>query len=301
MEKKNKVTRILVDNLFWLLGCVSYAAGVTIFAVPNNLAQSGMTGVAIIINYLIHTPIGITNFVLNVPLFILAWIFIGKRFTIKTLWVTMMLSLIMDGMTTLIRKGIIPTYDHGDKLLACIFCGALCGFGLSMAFLRNATTGGTDIIMRLIKLLALHYSLGRLTMALDAVVVIAAAIVFRSAESALYAAILIFVSAKVLDFVLYGASNGKILLIFTNKAHAVTEAITENMTRGVSIVPVEGGYTGERKSMLICVLRGHEVAKARKLVKEVDPHTFIVITEAREILGEGFKAPAADSDITDEN
>lgn len=290
--KKQKALSLVVDNLFWIVGCVAYAAGVTIFAVPNNIAQSGMTGVAIIINYLIHTPIGITNFVLNIPLFILAWIFIGKKFTLKTLWVTTILSVIMDAMTTLINKGIIPTYE-GDTLLACIFCGALCGFGLSMAFLRDSTTGGTDIIMRLFKLILPHYSMGKLIMILDAVVVIAAAIVFRSAESALYAAILIFVSSKVVDYVTYGAGNGKMLLVFTDNAHKITAAITSQMTRGVSIVPVEGGYTGEKKNMLIIVLRSHEVSKVRGIIKKADPHTFTVIAEAREIFGEGFKAPPA--------
>ena len=113
---KKRILDIVVDNLFWLVGCISYSAGVTIFAVPNNIAQSGMTGVAIIINYLIHTPLGITNFMLNVPLFILAWIFVGKRFTVKTLWVTTILSVIMDAMTTMINKGILPTYK-GDRLL----------------------------------------------------------------------------------------------------------------------------------------------------------------------------------------
>ncbi len=292
IDKKQRVLSLLVDNLFWIVGCVSYAAGVTIFAVPNNIAQSGMTGVAIIINYLINTPIGITNFVLNIPLFILAWIFIGKKFTVKTLWVTTVLSLVMDGMTTLIDKGIIPTYE-GDTLLACIFCGALCGFGLSMAFLRDSTTGGTDIIMRLFKLVLPHYSMGKLIMIFDAIVVIAAAIVFRSAESALYAAILIFVSSKVVDYVTYGAGNGKMLLVFTDNAHTVTKAITSQMTRGVSIVPVEGGYTGEKKNMLIIVLRSHEVSRVRGIIKKADPHTFTVITEAREIFGEGFKAPPA--------
>ena len=292
IDKKKRIVDLLVDNLFWIVGCTAYAAGVTMFAVPNNIAQSGMTGVAIIINYLIDTPIGITNFLLNVPLFILACIFIGKKFTVKTLWVTTILSVIMDVMATLIDKDILPAFQ-GDKLLACIFCGALCGFGLSMAFLRDSTTGGTDIIMRLFKLILPHYSMGKLIMIFDALVVVASAIVFRSVESALYAAILIFVSSKVVDYVTYGAGNGKMLLVFTDNAHEITKAITSQMTRGVSIVPVEGGYTGEKKNMLIIVLRSHEVSRVRGIIKKTDPHTFTVITEAREIFGEGFKAPPA--------
>ena len=135
--------------------------------------------------------------------------------------------------------------------------------------------------------------MGKLILILDAMVVIAAAIVFKSAESALYAAILIFVSSKVVDYVTYGAGNGKMLLVFTDNAHKITDAITSQMTRGVSIVPVEGGYTGEKKNMLIIVLRSHEVSRVRGIIKKADPNTFTVITEAREIFGEGFKAPPA--------
>ncbi len=291
-DKKRKIIDTLVDNLFWVVGCACYAAGVTIFAVPNNIAQSGMTGVAIIINYLTDLPIGVANFALNIPLLILAWIFIGKKFTVKTLWVTAILSVIMDLMSALIEKNIVPTYQ-GDRLLACIFCGALCGFGLSMAFLRDSTTGGTDVLMRLFKLILPHFSMGKLIMIFDIIIVVAAAIVFKSVESALYAAIVIFVSTKVVDYVTYGAGNGKMLLVFTDNAYEITNAITSQMTRGVSIVPVEGGYTGEKKNMLIIVLRSHEVSKVRAIIKGADPDTFTVITEAREIFGEGFKAPPA--------
>ncbi len=285
-----KVLDILVDNLFWIFGCIVYSIGVTMFAVPNNIAQSGMTGIAIIINYLINTPIGFTNFVLNIPLFVSAWIFIGKKFTIKTLWVTTVLSLVMDVMTALIDKGFLPTYE-GDRLLACIFCGALCGFGLSLVFLRDSTTGGVDIIMRLIKRNLPHISMGTLILILDAIIIVAAAIVFGSVESALYAAILIFISSKVVDYVIYGAGNGKMLLVFTDNAYEITKAVMSELTRGVSILPVEGGYTGENKNMLIIVLRNSEVSKARAIIKRTDPDTFTVITEAKEIFGEGFKAP----------
>ena len=187
---------------------------------------------------------------------------------------------------------VIPRVTQ-DLLLSAIYGGALLGLGLGLVFSAGCTTGGTDIIMRLFKLIFPHYSMGKLIMILDAVVVIAAAIVFKSAESALYAAILIFVSSKVVDYVTYGAGNGKMLLVFTDNAHKITAAITSQMTRGVSIVPVEGGYTGEKKNMLIIVLRSHEVSKVRGIIKKADPHTFTVIAEAREIFGEGFKAPPA--------
>ena len=289
-----KALSFVFDNFVWLFGCVLYSTGVTIFAVPNNIAQSGMTGVSIILNYLFDTPIGTVNFLLNVPLFLLSWFFIGKSITVRTLWVTAMLSAVIDFMSELVSRGVLPVYDSGDRLLACIFCGILCGFGLALVFLKNATTGGTDIIVRLIKRKLPHFSIGRLIMLLDAVIVASAAVVYKSFEGALYAAVLIFISSTVVDRVLYGAGNGKILLGFTEKAHEVSQKIVSNMRRGVSIVPVEGGYTGDSKNMLIVVVRSDEVARVRRLIKEADAETFIVITEAKEILGEGFKPPLTD-------
>ncbi len=289
--KRNNILEFTADNLFWLIGCISYSAGVTVFAVPNNIAQSGMTGIAVVLNYLFNTPVGITNFILNVPLFILAFIFIGKRFTYKTLWVTAILSASMDFMSFLVSEGIIPSYIKGDRLLAAVFCGLFCGFGLAMIFLRNATSGGTDIIMRLIRRRFPHVSVGRMILIVDAVVIFSSAAVFRSIESALYAVIQIIISSALIDRILYGASSGKMLLIFTEKANDITKVITENLHRGVSIVPIVGGYTGERKSMLIAVLRGYEVSYVRRLIKEIDDNTFIVIAEAGEILGEGFRPP----------
>ena len=135
----SKVKETVLDNLIWIAGCALFAAGISIFAVPNDIAQSGITGLAIIVNHLIHTPVGLTNFVLNIPLIILAWIFLGWKFVGKTLWVTVVLSALLD------VTGHLPPYT-GDKLLSSLFCGAITGAGLAVVFMRGATTGGTDIL-----------------------------------------------------------------------------------------------------------------------------------------------------------
>lgn len=289
--KRNKITEFTADNLLWFVGCISYSAGVTMFAVPNNIAQSGMTGIAVVLNYLFNIPVGAAVFILNIPLFILAAVFIGKSFTLKTLWVTAMLSASMDFMSVLVSRGVIHAFIKDDRLLAGVFCGLFCGFGMSLIFLRNATSGGTDIIIRLIRRRFPHVSIGSLIMIVDAVIIIFSAAVFRSVESALYAFIQIIISSAVIDRILYGASSGKILLIFTGKADDIIMTITDNMHRGVSVVPVIGGYTGERKNMLIAVLRSYEVSYARKLIKETDSDTFIVVADAGEIFGAGFRPP----------
>lgn len=282
--KLKKTTDFLVDNLVWFVGCCFYAAAINFFNVPNNIAQGGFSGLAIVINYLSHLPVGMINFVLNIPVLILAWIFIGKKFVFKSLWVTALLSIIIDVMA------LIPYQYTGDKLLAAIFGGACSGAGVALAAMRGATTGGTDILSKLLRLLFPHISYGKLVMASDLAVIIISAIVFRSIESALYAAIVIFVSSKVIDFVLYGMDKSKMLMIVTDRADELSKAIVSNSPRGVSILPVKGAYTGSDKNMLVCVLRSNEVSGVIKLIKSIDPNTFTIITEANEIIGKGFKA-----------
>jgi len=287
-----KIKDFLTDNLYYLIGCVLYSIGVNVFAIPNKIAQSGITGVAIIINYIIPKfPVGLTGFILNIPLFILAWIFIGKKFTIKTLWVTSMISIVIDIVGTLIKNNTIPVYK-GDSILAALFCGAMCGAGLALVIVRGATTGGTDVIGRLIKKAKPHLPIGRIILLCDAIVVISAAIVFKSVDSAMYAAILIFVSSVVMDNILYGAGNGKMLYIFTKNGEVVAKYITDNCRRGTTVFKGTGGYTGEHSELVICVAKSYEIPKIRKWVKDIDPESFVVLSEVNEILGKGFTPPA---------
>ena len=291
--KDFKLNTFALDNVYYIIGCILYAVGVNVFAIPNNIAQSGITGVAIIINYLLpQCPVGLTGFVLNIPLIILAWIIIGKGFTLKTLWVTAILSAVIDGVGAVMANGIIGAYT-GDKLLASMFCGAMCGAGIALIIVRGATSGGTDVLGRLLRKIWPHLSMGRMILFCDAAVVVAAAIVFKSVDSAMYAAILIFVSSEVMDYILYGTGSGKMLYIFTKKGEEIAKVITKQCRRGATIIEGKGGYTGEENGLVLCAARTHEIPKIRKSVKELDPESFIVLTEANEILGKGFAPPAA--------
>ncbi len=291
--KDFSIKEFAIDNIFYIIGCLLYALGVNIFAIPNNIAQSGMTGLAIIINYLFpQCPVGLTGLLLNVPLIILAWIFIGKAFTLKTLWTTVILSLCIDGVASVMENGLIGAY-LGDKMLAALFCGAMCGAGIALIIVRGATSGGTDVLGRLLKKIWPHMTMGTMIMVCDAVVVISAAIVFGSVESAMYAAILIFASSEVMDYILYGTGSGKMLYIFTKKGDEIAKMITETCKRGATIIEGRGGYTGETNELVLCAARSHEIPRIRKKVKELDPESFIVLSEANEILGKGFTPPAA--------
>ena len=179
-----KVAGAVIDNICWIVGCSLYSIGVVAFALPNSIAQSGTTGLAIIVNHLFEfIPLGTANFLLNVPLMILAFIFIGWRFVAKTMWVTVILSATLD-----LFSKFLPTYT-GDKILAAIFCGVCTGAGLAIVFMRGATTGGTDIVGRLVHKAFPHIQIGKVIMAADAIIVILGAVVFRSIESAMYAAV----------------------------------------------------------------------------------------------------------------
>ena len=279
---RKKISAHLTDLLLWLLGTVMYAVGVNVFATPNNIAQGGFTGVGIILNYVWNFPVGTTIFVLNIPLFIIAAKKFGKAFILKTVFVTALISVVID-----ISESFLPVYT-GDRFLASLFCGVLIGGGLALIFLRGATSGGTDILAKLVRLRWPHVSIGRVILGVDLIVIITSGVVFRSLESALYALIAIYTSTRVIDTVIYGSGNGKVLLTVTKKSDEITRAVTEQLQRGVTVLKVTGGYTNEQKNMVICAVRSSEVSKINSIIREADENAFTIITEAGEILGEGF-------------
>ncbi|MBO5230888.1 MAG: YitT family protein [Clostridia bacterium] len=279
---KTKAFELLKNNAIWIVGCLLYSFGVNSFSIPNSIAQSGITGVAVIFNHLFEWPVGTVNLVLNIPLLILMWLFLGKKLVARTLWVTVLLSTALD-----VTAIFAPPYE-GDNILAALFCGLLQGAGLGLIMITGATSGGTDIVGRLVHKKWPHITVGTIVMIADAVVVASGMFVFKSIESGLYAIIMIFVSTKVIDALIYGTGNGKMLMIVTDKADEVSKAMVAASPRGVSIVPATGAYTGKGKNILICVARKHEISGILKIVKSIDDKTFIIVSEANEILGEGF-------------
>lgn len=281
--KKETVLDTLKNNGMWIIGCILYSIGVNSFAVPNDIAQSGITGVSVIFYHLFETPVGTINLILNIPLLILMWIFLGKKLVARTLWVTVLLSTAID---------VIAMFDleyTGNPLLASLYCGLCQGAGLGLIMITGATSGGTDIVARLVHKKFPHITVGTVVMLADAVVVAAGMLVFRSIESGLYAIIVIYVSTKVIDSMIYGIGNGKMLMIVTEKGDEVSKAIVSSSPRGVSILPAVGAYTGENKNVLLCVARKHEISGIIKTVESVDDKTFIIVSEANEILGKGFR------------
>ena len=280
---KATVRRWSLDMAFYLLGCVLYAAAINCLTVPNQLVPGGVTGVATLLNFLFHIPVGIAIVLMNLPLFVASWRKLGREFTLRTMLVTTLSSAIID-----LTAPFLPVFT-GDMVLTALFGGVLSGAGLGLSFMRGATTGGSEIAARLLERKLHHIPIGRLILLVDAVVVIIAAIVYRNVESALYAMVLIYVSTSVMDGLIYGSEKGKMLLIMTKQEQAVTQKILEVMARGVTKLNATGAYTGDQQQVLLCAVRRSEVYQLRLLVQESDPNAFIIVVSTDEVLGEGFK------------
>ena len=276
------------DFIFWCAGAALYAVAVDCFTSPNDIAPGGVTGISTLLNYLFDLPIGIMIMIINIPILAAAFKVFGGRFIIRTIIGTALSSVFID-----LGALFLPEYT-GDKLLAALFGGAFSGIGLGLVFLRGATTGGTDIIGRLLKLRFPHKSLGSFILVADASVMLMAGIVYGNIESMLYTAIVFFVSSKAIDYVVYGAGKSTLLLIITKLGDIIPPKIISEVGRGVTILPVKGAFTGEEKQMLMTVARPNEVAKINRIVKTADPEAFVIMTEAGEVLGNGFKTDERD-------
>lgn len=281
--KRKQLFSFLVDLLFYIAGGMIYSVAVLLFLTENEISPGGLTGIATILNYLFSLPIGTVVFILNIPLLAAGFIKFGGIFIAKTAVATAVMSLTLD------ISGLFMPKMKIDPILAALFGGLLMGLGISLFMLRGATTGGTDIIAKLINRKFPHLTVGRLMLAADAAVVGLSALVYKNMESALYAVIAIYASSRVMDLILYGADRGKIIYVITDDAKELSDSIMSLINRGVTLLDVTGAYTGTKRQMLMCTVRRHEVAAVCRLATSCDKNAFIIVGEAGEVLGEGFK------------
>ena len=288
--KAKNMTATVTELLMCVCGTFLYALAVSLFVTPLKFAAGGVTGLGILVNYLVpFISTGTFVFVANIPLFILAWRKFGFSFIARTVFATAMMSGFIDLISYFAEK--YNWFFHGDeKLVGAIFGGILAGAGLGIVFLGGATTGGLDILARLLRLKFPHFSVGRLILMCDFVVVVLSGIVYKSVESVLYSIIIIFLSSVAVDYVVAGRSHSKLMFIMTDSYEQVTKDIIALCGRGVSIIPAQGGYTGQDRKLLMCVVRTHEVSRVRAVVAAYDKKPFIIITDSSEVLGQGFKA-----------
>ncbi len=269
--------------LYFVVGSLIYSVAIITVLSPNKISPGGVTGVATVLNYLFDFPIGTVVFVLNIPLLALGFFKFGKQFIIKTAIAIAVASVLLD-----VGEVFLPKIQI-DLILASFFGGGLMGLGISLVMLRGSTTGGVDIIAKFINRRYPYLSVGKIMLFVDALVVSVAALVYKNTESALYSVISLYSSAKIMDLMLYGADKGKIVYIISNKTQDIVSDILTAVNRGVTVIDVVGGYLGEKRKMIMCTVRRHEVHSVYKSAINADNNAFIVVAEAGEIIGTGFK------------
>lgn len=271
----------LIDTLVFIVASSVFSVGINYFLARNNILNGGITGIATIFNYLFDFPIGMGIFVMNVPLLLIAFKKLGVMFVFRTFWVIAISSVIID------IGAFLPVYKN-DLLLSAVFGGVLSGFSLGIIFMRNATTGGVDIIAKLIKLKYPHITIGKSIFILDAIVIITGGIIYNNIESMLYAAVTVFVSAQVLDYIIYGFSRGATIMIISEKSDEIRHLIINDLNRGVTILKGQGGYSGAERNILLCACFDNQTQKLIKKIKSADENAFFIVTQSKQILGEGF-------------
>ncbi len=290
--KKINPKKLILDVLITLVGCILYAVAIVLFTSPNHIAPGGVIGVSTLLNYLFDfLPIGTLTIVVNIPIFILGAVAIGWKYLSSSIVCSVVSAVIMDGLDILVNEGIVKPYV-GEGILAAAFGGLICGVGIALIFSRGGSTGGTDIVARVLHDKLPHVSQGTFMLLVDAVVVLTSAFVYGDVEYALYAIICIFMFSRAIDTVLYGVSrnNGKLLFIVTDKYDDITEAILDKIDRGVTLLKAEGGYRRDNKRVLLVAVRPNQVHSTTTLVHEIDSDAFVITTTANSIKGKGFHA-----------
>ena len=275
--------KLIAQNIsFLVVGSILYAAGIALFLDPNQLAPGGVVGIAFIFNRIFSIPTGTIIFLINVPLMLLAWWKLGFKMIVSTMFVTVFSSALVDVMAAF---GAISN----DLLLSAIFGNSLVAAGMALIFKAGATSGGTDIIVKLIKIKYRHASTGTLFFITDAIVVVSSIFVFQNFEVGMYAVLAMVVFTIVFDKLIYGADGAKMVHIMSDKKDIIAQRIMA-LEIGLTFVKGYGGFTKSEKDVILCVVKKPMLPKVQDIVKEEDPFAFIIVSSATEVLGEGYKS-----------
>ena len=281
---KQTCKKYLLPYLWITLASAVYAFGFNWCYEPNAIGFGGITGVAQIINHFLPwAPIGTVVIVLNVPLFLLGWKLLGGHLLVSSLYSMFISSAFID------LFHLLWTFEPMESFLACIFGGVLMGASLGVVFLQGATTGGTDLIARLLKLRLAWLPMGKLLLIVDLLVIVAVAAAFRSINSALYGVVALYLSSFVMDQVLYGMNNSKVAYIISDRHQQIAHAIIHDIDRGLTILHGEGGWSGAEKKVLMVAFRQKQIVSLKQTVREIDPAAFLIVCDAHDVLGDGFR------------
>ena len=280
MKVKNTFLKNILSDI---VGSFALGTGIYCFAEKVNIAPGGVSGIAIMIKYLTGLPVGMLTLMINIPLLVIAYKFVGKRFALRTLRTVIFSTVILDAVVT----PFFPQYT-GDRMLGSIFGGVCTGAGLGIVFLHDSSTAGTDIISYLVEKKFPHIQIGKALMLVDCVILSASAFVFRNIESALFGVVALFAQTVIINKIVYGSEKGRNLFIISQKSEEIADRIIKERSRGATFLSAKGAYSQKPTQVLMCVVRVWEYHYIKELVYEVDPNAFVIATQAENIIGEGF-------------
>ena len=281
----DKAARLLFKYGVICVGALLYAAGFQFFLYPNNITSGGVVGTAMIINQLSGLPVGVMTMLLNIPLFIVAWRHFGLDFLLGSLAGMGLSSILVD-----VFAGFGLSLTH-DPMLAAVIGGVVKGAGLGIIYYVGATTGGIDIVVKILRSRLSSVNFGTIMLALDAVIIVAYAMILGRYESAMYSLIAMYVTTKVVDLVLYGIDNACICYIISEKNAEITNEIVNGaLHRGVTLLDGKGAYSGSHRDVLMCVIKRQQIGQLKRLVKGYDERAFFIVTNAKNVFGNGFES-----------
>lgn len=281
-EERKSPRRRLLDYATITGAAFVYSAAVSLFLDPNSLAPGGVTGIAIILNRVLAVSTGTWIFLLNIPILLVGMWKFGWRFILSTIYCIGLTSVF-----TNLLASVEPVTR--DPLLAALAGGSLMAVSLGFIFKAGATSGGTDIVVKLLRLGFPHLKTGFLFLVLDATVVAVSAFVFQNIDTALYAGVVVVIDSVLLDLVLYGRDGAKMMFIISDNYEKIAERMLEEMDIGVTYISGSGAYSGRDKKVIMCVMKKHQSPMAEEIVRQEDPDSFMIVTGATEIFGEGYK------------
>lgn len=281
---KSTVTRWIRDIVVIIIGSAVYSLGVHIFISPNSIAPGGATGIAVIIAEFAPIKVGTLILLLNIPLIITGFIKLNKSTMVKTLIAVALISVFTD-----LAEMFVPVYEAGtgNGILAAVFGGGIMGFGMGLNYRSEGTTGGTDILTKMLGRRFPEMRLGAIQAAIDAIVVLGGFVAYRDINVVLYAIIAIFAQTKAMDFVVYGGNDCRFLFVFSDRTDEIAKRLLDQR-RGVTLFKAEGAYSGSERKVIATAVHRNAYSKVKRLVHEVDPRAFVVVTGTSEVLGEGF-------------
>ena len=266
-----------------LLGAAIYAFGLTYFVVPHHLFEGGATGITLITFYLFKIPVSLMNLLINIPLFILAW----KIFGAKSLYSSLLGTLALSAWLAFFERIPLHIDLQGDLLITALIAGILLGIGLGIIFNAGGTTGGTDILARIINKYT-HISMGKLLFILDFCILMLILLIFKDLRLVSYTLLFDFIVSRVIDLIGEGGYAGKGFMIITKRPDHLAKVINDDLGRGVTFISGQGYYSQKDLKIIYCIVGRNEIVKMKEMIHRIDPQAFITITEAHEILGEGF-------------